>query len=222
MLFRSHTIFWRRFAAILGRNLGRKSPSSGICEGWCSPVRFYASGDQVASELQHTAGDNPSCRQCFVPAPVRHARRDPLREVPHWATANKLPGTLILRQSPDRRELGTLKDNVTVDGGLDGAAQPITMPQSAEPTAPRLRQVRRRPRRGQPDQSRANALVISQFTNGSTRSIIQPFPSTHSQPLTGSRTIILNRGRQERYPATIRTERRLLALGTTRTITESE
>ena len=28
--------------------LGRKSPSPGICEGWCSPVRFYASGDQVA------------------------------------------------------------------------------------------------------------------------------------------------------------------------------
>ena len=39
--------FRLRFAALLGRNLGRKSPSPGICEGWCSPVRFYASGDQV-------------------------------------------------------------------------------------------------------------------------------------------------------------------------------
>jgi hypothetical protein len=42
MTFRFH------HAASLGRFLGRKSPSPGICEGWCSPVRFDASGDQVA------------------------------------------------------------------------------------------------------------------------------------------------------------------------------
>ena len=48
--------FRLRFAALLGR----KSPSPGIREGWCSPVRFYASGDQVAgTEFRHRGWWHP-------------------------------------------------------------------------------------------------------------------------------------------------------------------
>ena len=93
--------------------MGRKSPSPGIREGSCSPVRFYASGDQVAgTQFRHRGWWHPADLIGQGTGPV--LRVGPAKALLAHGSSPGLPGLRLVHRPGARRAgyAGPLKPTV--------------------------------------------------------------------------------------------------------------